>query len=67
MYMYEVYNNINIIILQKVIFQHMNDQIKDQRVVMVTYSTQLQFLDTTALTAPSLTLTFVGDFKCNNY
>lgn len=45
----------------------MNDQIKDQRVVMVTYSTQLQFLDTTAFTAPSLTLTFVGDFKCNNY
>ena len=30
----------------------MNDQIKDQRVAMVMYCTQLQFLDTTAFMAP---------------
>ena len=41
----------------------MNDQIKDQRVVMITYCTQLQFLDTTAFTAPSITLIFVDDLK----
>ena len=41
----------------------MNDQLKDQRVVMVTYCTQLQFLDTTAFTEPLFTLIFVDDLK----
>ena len=63
MYMYEVYNKTYIIILQRLIFQHMNDQIKDQRVAMVMYCTQLQFLDTTAFMAPWHTLIFVDDLK----
>ena len=60
MYMYEVYNNINIIILQRVIFQHGE---KSNQRSKGFHGYVLHFPDTTAFTAPSLTLMFVDAAK----